>query len=575
MNEIHPARRASASLPSLSIIVGIAVLLVAFLVLYPLGRLLRDVFVADGDVSLRNVTETLANPALVPALRNTGQLILVGAPCALLVGAVLAWLNERTDARIGWSADTLPIVPLLVPPVATAIGWIFLLAPTAGFLNALYRAAFGAGTGGLGTGPLNIYSAAGLIWVIVVVTVPLAYLTIAAGLRNVDPALEEASRMSGRGPLATLFQVTLPSIRNSLAAAAVLVVINIVSIFSVPVLIGSQAGIDVLTVLIFRSLNAPGGPRFDQMIVLSIFMLVLVQVAILAEYRLARRGRYATLGGRGRARTRNELGRLRIPAQAAMLTYIAMATAVPLAALALVSLQGFWSPVIQWERLSLSNYAEVFAANSRLGRAFANSLVLGLASATVLMVLAAFISYQVASSRQVISRLVNALTGLPAGVPHLVTGVGFLIAFGSGRMSLQGTLVLLFLAYLVLALPQATRSAGAALSQIGRDLWEGSLMSGASQLRTFIRIVLPLMLPGLLAGWVIVFVYSFSEISASVFLSSPSANPVTGPVIVDVFLHSGTFPQLAALALSVTAVQIAIVLVAQWAGRRRLTYLGP
>jgi iron(III) transport system permease protein len=252
-----------------------------------------------------------------------------------------------------------------------------------------------------------------------------------------------------------------------------------------------------------------------------------------------------------------------------MMLYLGLATVLPVAALALLSMQAFWTPAIQWSRLSFTNYIDVFGGTSQLGQAFFNSLILGLVTATVLMILAAIIAYHAAESRGVLGRLVNAVSTLPASIPHMVTGVAFLLAFALGVFDLQGTLLVLFLAYLVMTLPQATRSAGAAFSQVGREVWEGSLMAGASPFRTFLRILLPLMRGGLLAGWVIVFVVAFSETSGSVFLSSPNANPVTGPTILNSFRAAGTFPQIAALCLGVTVVQTSVVLLVRWFGRDR------
>ncbi|HET8784674.1 MAG TPA: iron ABC transporter permease [Candidatus Limnocylindrales bacterium] len=561
--------RRVGDLPILGLIVGAAVLVMTFLVIYPVLRLIQYVFFEEGVLSLGSVNETLADPSLVPALIRTGILIAVATPLSVVIGAILAWLNERTDARMGWAADMLPIIPLLVPAIATAIGWVVLLAPRAGYLNALARFIFQGEAGLREAGPTNIYSAAGMIGVVVIVTVPLAYLTIAAAFRNMDPALEEASRMSGASATTTLRRVTLPAIRNAVATASVLCLIHVVSLFSVPVIIGSQGGFDVLSVLIYRRLDTLGGPRFDQMIVLSMFMLLTVQLAVVAEYAISRTGYHAKVGGKEMGRATNSLGVWGHIARGGIVLYVLAATVLPIAALSLLSLQAFWTPSIQLDNLSLDNYADVFTGRSALGRAFTNSLILGLATSTVLMLVAAVIAYRLALAQGWIARIVNGLTTLPASIPHVVTGVAFLLAFGSGRGSLQGTLILLFIAYLVMTLPQASRSAGAALSQVGREMWEASLMSGASQLRTFLRVLLPLMLPGLLAGWVIVFVIAFSETSGSVFLASPTANPVTGPTVLNVFRTSGTFPQIAALCLAVTAVQTGIVFVVRFLGRRR------
>jgi iron(III) transport system permease protein len=491
------------------LLTGLTVLGMGILILWPLARLLYVAFFPDGAFTTRSVGIALADPSLGPALVNTTIYVTAVVPLTVAIGAVLAWLNERTDARLGWAADILPILPLLVPPLAIAIGWVFLMAPSAGFLNVMLRGVADPEGGSFGQGPLNIYNMVGMIWVTVAVTVPYAYVTEAAALRNMDPALEEASRVSGEGPFGTLRKVTLPAVRNSLATSAVLVAIVAIAIFSVPVIVGSRGGIDVLTVLIFRSFNDQAGPQFDQMIVVSAFILFAIQLAILAEYAITRSGRHATIGGRSRSQARAPLGFWRFPARVVMLVYIASVTLLPLAAIGLVSLQGFWSPNVQWEKLSLGNYEEIFGSHSGLGEAFTNSLILGVATATVLMVIAPVFAYLVATSRGTTARLVNGLTAIPASIPHVVTGVAFLLALGTGV--LHGTLLLLFLAYVVLALPLASRSATAAFGQVGRELREASLICGASHLATFHRILLPLMMPGLLAGWVIVFVGTFTE----------------------------------------------------------------
>jgi iron(III) transport system permease protein len=549
-------------LPLFPALVAVVAIVMAFLVIYPLAKLLYNVFVAKDAFGSYSISATFTDPALPSALEHTAILIVVAGPISLLVGAIFAWLNERTDVRMEWAADTLPIIPLLVPQLATAIGWVMLLAPRAGLGNALYRWIFDRSDVLSGSGPGNIYGMVGLVWVTIIVTVPLSYLIVSAALRNIDPSLEEASFMSGVGPIRTLFKVTLPAIRNGLAAAATLIVILVISIFSVPIIVGGTVGIDTLSTLIYQMLYSSGGlPHVGEAVLLSIFMFVVIQVVVFVEYAVTRRGRHATISGRGRtASAKISLGVLRWPLRVLQLLYLLCATVFPVAGLLIVSLQGFWTADIKWSALNFSNYSEIFSGGNELGQAFKNSLELGLISATVLIIIAAILVFYIDSAGGLLARLANAVSALPAAVPHVVVGVGFLVALGTGSYGLGGTLLILFLAYLVVTLPQATRSAGAAMSQVGKELREASVMCGASQIRTFVRVVLPLMGAGLLAGWVIVFVGTFSEVSASVFLSGPG-NPVTGPSIVSLWNNTGTFSQLAALALSVTVAQTLVVLV--------------
>jgi iron(III) transport system permease protein len=552
-------RRRGRSLPGFAILVGLIAASVAFLVIYPLARLLYSVFFSTGEFSTRGIGAAFTDPALGPALVNTAILIGVAGGGAVLVGSILAWLNERTDAHMGWAADVLPIIPLLVPAVAGAVGWVFLLAPRAGFLNFLFRTLTHPDEHGAGSGPLNVYTLLGMIFVTGIYTVPFVYLIISAALRNLDPALEEASRMSGAGTLRTLYRVTLPAVRPAIATASVMVLITAIALFSVPVVIGVPARVDVLSVVIFRVLYAANPPRIGEAVALSTLMLLAVQVAVLLEYAITRRGRHATVGGRAHSQSINRLGLWRWPVRAVMVLYLACATVLPVLALVLVSLQAFWTPQIAWNKLSFRNYINLFDIQSALRQAFVDSLMLGAVTATVLMVVAALIAFFIQTAPGPVARLVNGITTLPSSLPHTVVAIGFLVTFGVGEHSLSGSLFLLFIAYVVLMLPQASRSAGAALSQLGRDVWEASLMAGAGPMRTFVRVLLPLMLAGLVAGWVVVFVQSLSEISAGVFLSG-STNPVVGPVILDVWQNSGTYTLLAAVTVLVTILQTTVVL---------------
>ena len=550
-------------------IVGPIAVIMAFLVIYPILKILDQAFLSHNALSSHgSITATFTDPALVPALENTAILLVVSGGLALLIGSLLAWLNERTDARVGWAGDILPVLPLMLPPVAAAIGWTFLLAPHPGFLNVAFRAVFEPNAPASAGGPLNIYTLIGIIFVTTLSAVPFVYLTMAAALRRLDPSLEEASRMSGAGAFRTFSRVTLPALRNALAAASALVLITIISMFAIPLVIGEQAGVNVLSVLIFQVLFVTSPPSLNQAVVLGVFMLLAVQLIVLAQYTMSRRGRHATIGGTAGTSTLVSLGAWRWPFRVFMVTYLGMTTVLPIGGLLLVSLEHFWSASIPWGQLSFTSYQQLFNNQNSLRQALENSLILAVLAATSLMIIAALMVVLIQSSSPVVARLVNWVTALPSSLPHIVVGLGLLISFGVGRFSLAGTLLLLYIAYLILFIPQAMRSAEATHSQVGRVLTEASLMSGASQWRTFVRVLLPLMFYGLIAGWVIIFAQTMSEMTAGIFLSN-SSNPVVGPVILVQWLVGGTYPSLAALTLLVTLIQSAVVLGILFVTRRR------
>ncbi|MBP2294964.1 ABC transporter permease [Azospirillum rugosum] len=551
------AARLAGRLSPFNIVVTLLILLTLALVVYPVGGILLRAFVVDGRIGLSGFTAAVTNPDLLAALFNTVVLVAVSGALALFVGAAFAWLNERTDASTGWTADILPLIPLLVPQIAGVTGWVMLLAPKAGVLNGLLRGLFDAVGVPMREGPLNIYTYQGLVIITALYLVPYVYLIVSAALRNLNPYFEEAARMNGAGPMKTLFVVTLPAIRPALLASALILVMLGFAFFSVPMIIGTGAGIEVLSVKTYRLLyNYP--PKTDLAIMLSIFMMIIVQGALLLQAWIVRSGRYATIGGKGAPASRIRLGRWRWLAQGTMIAYVLATAVIPVIGLVIVSLQPFWTPRVVWSQLSLHNYHFVLFENDMTTQALINSLSLGAVGATIGMFVAAVLALAAHNSGGRLRAVIDGIATLPAAIPHTVIGVGFLVSFSQGWLNLYGTLTMLLLAYLVMFLPQAARSASSAVSQVGRELVEAAQVFRTPPGRTFLRILLPLMLPGLAAGWIILFVQMSGDLTASALLGGTN-NPVIGQTLLDLW-ENGSFPQLAALAVIITVLDCAVVL---------------
>lgn len=542
--------------PSMTAVMWGLVALSGALVVYPL--LVTVLRVATDRETLDAIrSATLLSEGVLRVLGTTAIVVGASTALAVVVGALLAWINERTDAGVPFVGDILPLAPILVSPLAGAIGMVVLFDPRVGLVNGWLRSGLAVVGIAPASGPLDLYTPAGLILVTALYLVPYVYLVAAAALRTLDPSLEEASRVNGAGPWRTLRRVTLPAIAPALAAAAIVAVIVGVGLFSVPVIIGTPARIDVLAVHIFRLLDQ-FPPRTAEALLLAGLMLVVVQALLVVDRRLIPRGQHAAVGGRGFRRARVELGPLRTPARLAGIAYLAITAVLPVIGLGLVSLQPFWTPQVQWERLSLANYAAVFGTGAP-SRALVTSLALGGATATVVLIVAGLVMLHVHHSRIRGGGLVDAITALPATIPHTVIGVSFLMAFSRPPLQLHGTMAILLLAYVVMAMPFAARAASAAARDIGPELAEASRVFGASERRTFARILFPLALPGLAAGWVMVFILSAGEVTASALLSG-TANPVVGRVMLELSSF-GSFPQVTAMAMVVTAINAVFVTV--------------
>lgn len=547
---------------------GLVVVVMAAMIAFPMLRMIARAFMVDGVPSFDGALSVLKEPWLPRVLLNTGIVIGASTAVALVVGSAMAWLNERTDANLGVIGLVLPVIPLLMPGVALSIGWAFLGAPRVGFVNGILAQIPLLGSGGLNLG-INIYSWAGLVWVYSLHGVPYVYLVVSASLRNLDPSLEEASRISGAGLWRTLLRVSLPAIRPALLASALLVIISGFALFSIPTIIATTAEIDILAVRIVRLLRNDFPPRLDQAVVLGLIMLSVIALAWYAQRRVSAGGHFVTLGGRAGGASRMSMGRWRLPAQGLMIAYLACASLIPLLSLTLVALQPYWTPSVEWSQLGIANFRAVLFEERMTAAAFRNSLLLSVSGATIAMGIAAVAAIYVAQTSGWLSRAVDAVMKAPATISSLVLSVGFLVTFSGTPFFLAGTLTLLLLAYIVIHIPPGSIAAGAAATQVGATLREASYVAGAGEGRTVRRIVLPLMLPGLAAGWAMVFVHMMGDLSASALLAGMK-NPVIGFAILEIW-EMGSFGLLAAFSTIMCLVITLVVLLMLWLvpGRNR------
>lgn len=542
---------------SFTIIAALSLAATLALILIPLGGVFARSFIVDGHITARPFLDAVSHPSTVRVLADTLAVVAASTVGAVVLGCVFAWLNERTDARISAAANILPLIPLVMPQIAGVIGWVILLSPQAGYINALLREVLGNAGISLDDGPLNIFSYGGLIGVMTLYLVPFVYLIVSAALQQINPSLEEAARLSGASPLRTLFRVTLPAVRPAIVNASIIVLIFAVSFFSVPVIIGTGAGIDLLSVRIYRLLYAYPS-QLEMAVSLSIFMMIFVQIALVIQVLSGRLTRHSVVSGKAHSVSRVSLGRWRPAAMAIVAVYLVLVAVLPLAALAISSIQPFWTPRIDVSYFTLNNFYYVLSEDRIIVKGLVNSVSLGIIGATLGMILAAVLVVYSKEAGVKKQGLVDVVTALPATLPHTVIAVAMIVTFTGGKFSLHGTLTLLFMAYLLISLPQAMRSARAAGDQVGKDLVEAARIAGANKLRVFSRVVFPIMLPGLVAGWVILFVYISGELTASALLSSTN-NPVVGLVLLNLW-ENGSFPQLSAIALVMTAISAGVVL---------------
>ncbi|MEQ9152576.1 MAG: iron ABC transporter permease [Parvibaculum sp.] len=551
-----------------SIVAMLCSVIVGLLIIYPLLVVTFNVFIRDG-ASVPELLHQIVDDGLIEIFVNTVVVIGTSIVLAAMIGPLFAWLVERTDIGMAGLTRFLPMLPLLVPPIAGAIGWVLLASPRSGFLNQWWQDIAGLFGVQASNTTIDVYNIAGLVFVFTIYLVPNIFLTVSSHLRNLDPALEEAARISGAGVWKTLLTVTIPSVKPAIFAGMIIALIMGLSLFSLPAVIGTPASIELLAVHIVQLMIASYPPQTGMALLLALVLVAVIGTASWLQSRVLASSNFSTIGGRGIKVAAVQLGGYRILARMLLLFYVAISSVLPLFALVVVSVQPFWTPVIKVQDFVLAHYKSVFIDTDYSQSAVLNSIGLGIVGAALGMIVAAIIAFYIDRNRNTLaSAAVDSVTKLPGAMSHLVIGIAFVVAFSGAPFFLYGTMAILLLAYIVLYIPQATLSASASLTQVGRQLTEAALMSGASQGTAFIRITLPLMLPGLVAGWTLLFVLMSGDITASAMLAG-NRNPVVGFVILDLWAN-GSFPQLAALGTVTTLISSTLVLITMHISRQSM-----
>jgi iron(III) transport system permease protein len=528
----------------------IAVLLtvvLAALVVPPLIFLLQGSLIIAGAPNeatrwgLENFQNVLGGRRFVGTALNTLAFAAGSAAIALVVGWIMAWIVERTNAPLKGLAYVTAIISLGTPYILYVSAWLLVFGK-AGPVNQLYRTLTGS-TDVL----INIYSMPGMVLVEGLLWSPLAFLLVGATLRNANPELEEAARVSGAGVWATIRRITMRLSLPAILALSMLVFIRAIEAFEVPALVGLPGRISVLTTDIYTNMMARAPPDLGGSSALSVLMLLLVLVLLYIYARLSRHAeRFATITGKGFRPRPFDLGRLRYAAAAILVVDFVLLLLVPMLMLAWISLLPFFAPVsaASFKLLSFNNYRTVLASDHV--ELMINTMLVAVATATSAVALTFFAGW-LAVRRAPGGWLVERLATIPLVFPGLVLGVAVMQVFLRLPIPLYGTIGILIWAFVISYLPYGMRYSSSGMLQIHRELEEAAAVCGASALTRLRRIVAPLLAPALVAGWLFIFLMATRVLSLAILLAGPRSQ--TMAVAMFDLWGNGQGTELAALGL--------------------------
>ena len=555
------ANRLRQALTVEAVVCAAAVVLLVWLVLYPLlvlliGSVRTDLPMRPGVLTLGNFTALFADPVNRAAMVNTVVSSALATVAALTIGVALAWVTSRTDTPARRFFDNAFVIPYYLSPFIGAIAWTLLANPRIGFINNVFTELLG-----FDEAPLDIYSVTGLVFVLALYYSPIVFLLVAGALRSMDPALEEASRIHGVGPLGTTLRVTLPVVAPAITSSALLVFLNAAGQFGIPAVIGIPMHYEVITTRIWVGLGY-FPPKYTEAAAFAVVLLAVSTVIVLIQHRMLANRSYATVTGKGFRPAITPLGRWRWLTLALCAAYVLLSIVLPYGALVFTSFQPYLTFAFDPASWTLAKYVEVLVDNPQTLRATTNSLILGVAGATLTVFFALIVSYVVQRTRLKARHLLDYLATFPAGVPAVVFAVALLWSYIFLPVPIYGTIWMLLIAYIAHYIPFAVRATAAGLAQISPELEESSRLHGESWLGTMRRVVVPLMRPALAVGWILLFVEFIRSLSLSILLYTPDS--VVMPVVIYDLYETGAYPALAAF----STVQTVMIFVAIWLAKK-------
>ena len=550
------------------VIIGVSVVLVAYLALMPLGFLLWQSFFTPqtaskaAEFTLNNYISAYTSVETLKLFFNSVTFAGGTAIFAFLVGTLLAWMNERTNTPFKSLFFALSIIPLIIPGILFTVAWILLGSPKIGILNLLLQSWFNTDYVFF-----NIYSMWGMIWVDGLHYSPMAFLVMTAAFRSMDPSLEESAMMSGASVPQIAWHITLKLTWPAIFATLLILFIRAIESFEVPALLGLPVGIQVFTSSIYQAIH-----QYPSKIGLAssyaITLLLITTVGIYFQSKLSNQGsKYSTVTGKGFRPRAMDLGKWRYLTAAIFILYFALIVILPFLVLVWSSLQKFYS-VPSWEaakNLTFASYTFILTYPTLLN-AVTNSLMLAIGSATLIMLVTSVICWIVVKTKLPGRWILDNLASLPMVFPGLVLGLAIMIFYLNFDIGVYGTMWIMFIAYVTRFMPYGLRYNTTSMLQIHKELEESAAMSGSSWFTTFKRIILPLLKPGLLAGWIYIVIVSIRELSTSILLYSPGTEVVS--ILIWELWENGQYVELSALGVMFIVALFILVMLAQLAAKK-------
>ena len=506
------------------VILFLSIAILVIVVAFPVLLILFNAFWVNDEFNFAGAFEIIKEPQTFQALKNS-LIIATGTTIgSTIVGTFFAWLVTRTDLPHKTFMKSMFLVPFMLPSFIGALAWKMLLSPNAGFINQFFMQHLGF------TGPVfNIYSYIGISTVEVMYLFPFVFIQVCGALERMDPTLEESARISGAGLFTITRKITIPLVLPSILSGALLIMLYSMAHFGTVAVLGIENGIYNIPTLIYERIHQSGG-SFDAIrtgTVLATVLVISAAIIIYAQRKILGSGHYQIIGGKSFRPMELKLRGLRMPLMIFCLAYIAFTIILPTVVIFLVGSLKTYGLAFSLDNLSLDNYKFILFDYKVTRDAIFNSVSLGFTAAVITMFAGVMISYVIVKMKVRGKGILEFLGMLPFSVPGSVIALGVILAWsGQFGINLYNTVWIILVAYIARNMAFSLKANSAALEQVHDSLVEASRSCGATMWQSLRDIVLPLVRPGMLAAFFLIFLPSLRELTVSIMLYAPTTRTI-------------------------------------------------
>lgn len=498
------------------------ILLVLFLlfVIYPIGMLIVKSLFVGGKVDLSYFVKFFSKKYYWVTLVNSFKVTVLSTLLACLIGVPMAYLLRSVKIRGSEFLNILIVISYLSPPFIGAYAWIQLLGRN-GFITRILNALFHVKLHG-------IYGFAGIVLVFSLQSFPLIYMYVSGAMKNLDNSLNEAAESLGCNAFQRVTKVIFPLVLPSLLAGMLLVFMRVFSDFGTPMIIGE--GYKTFPVMLYTQFMGEVGTNDGFAATMCVIVIVIALMFFFIQKLLGQKFTYSMTALKPMQAQEAE-GWRKVCAHLAVYL-VTLVAALPQITVIITSFIGTINGSLFTGEFTLDNYRNIFSKGNTV--AIRNTYLFGLEAIVVVIVCGILISYLSVRKKNTLTGVLDVLTMFPYIIPGSVLGISFLYAFNGPPFLLGGTVIIMIIALSIRRMPYTIRSSTAIIGQISPSIEEASISLGASQVKTFLQITVPMMLPGVLSGAIMSWITLISELSSSVILYTSRTSTLTVAIYSEV-----------------------------------------